>query len=63
MIFREEIRVIPGLIDPVPIKYFEYYRSSGKVRMYYFNLFVNLWYWYQCFIFVFLTVLIQCTLF
>ena len=55
---RKKIRVIrfDPVLSKVPINYFEYYRSSGKARMYYFNLVVNLWHWYQCFNFVFLTV-------
>ena len=55
MIFRGEIRVIPGLTRYQSIILINYL-SSGKVRMYYFFIFVIIWYRYQCFIFVFFTV-------
>ena len=53
--FQGEIRVIPGLTRYQSIILINYL-SSGKVRMYYFFIFVIIWYRYQCFIFVFFTV-------
>ena len=57
MIFRDnngfKTYLVPGAIN-----YYDklQYLSSGQVRMYYSYHFVDYWCWYQCFIFLFLTV-------